>query len=226
MDQNTKIYIEGNFRVFELKRNASITNGILEVVSPSFKSEVVYLDGSEKFWSTERTGVDNVTIANSSGSHRGIGLALSAEKSGDFISFVNVSDVTIVGFHRGIFLQAKQTGGGDQYTWVNGNRFTNITLDDCVRFIELSGNVTVPNETSGNQFNQLQIQVSTNTEKVIIVSGSSNQVDGMIWDAHLAGNKSPLVDLTSNSADNNVHLNLVKTKVSDEGKRNAYSGAP
>jgi hypothetical protein len=226
MDQNTKIYVEGDFRVFDLKRNASITNGMIEVTTPTFHSEVVYLDGSEKYWSTERTRVHNVTVFNSSGSHRGTGIALSAEKPGDYISFVNVSDVTIVGFHQGILLKATQRIKDDQYTWVNGNRFTNITLDDCVRCIELIGNVTVPNETSGNQFNQLQIQVSTITEKALVVSGSSNQFDGMVWDAHLAGNDTALVDLTSQSADNEVHLNLVKKQVSNDGTRNEYSGKP
>ena len=226
MDQNTKIYVEGDFRVFDLKRNASITNGMVEVTNSMFNSEVIYLDGSEKYWSTERTRVYNLTVLNSSESHRGIGIALSANKPGDYISFVNVSDVTLVGFHHGILLKAAQHMNDEQYTWVNGNRFTNITLDDCVRCIELIGNVTVPNETSGNQFNHLQVQVSTITEKVLVINGSSNQINGMVWDAHLAGNKSALVEMSSQSAENEVHFNLVRTQVLNEGARNEYSGKP
>ncbi|MDO6657819.1 hypothetical protein [Anaerobacillus sp. 1_MG-2023] len=225
MDQNTRIFIEGNFRAFELKRNASLSNGTIEVTSPKFRSEVIYLDGQEQNWSTERTRVNNVTIFNSSGSHLGTAMFFFAGKPGDYISFVNVSDVNIIGFYQGIKMEASQSGANNQYTWINGNRFINITLDDCVRCIELIGEVSVPNETSGNQFSELQIQISKVTEKAIILSGSSNQINGMIWDAHLALQES-LIEFTPQSYGNNVNLNLLDDRVINNGRSNIYNGGP
>ncbi|TKD70806.1 hypothetical protein [Pseudalkalibacillus hwajinpoensis] len=221
-DQNTKVYIEGDFRAFELKRNASLTNGIIEVSTPKFNSELISIEGNQKNWSTERTRVHNVTLVNSSGSHKGTALSLTASKPGDYISFVNISDVSIVGFNQGIRLEAKTNRISDQYTWINGNRFTNITLDDCVRCIHLIGQVTVPNETSGNQFSQLQIQVSKVTQKAIVISGSANQLNGVIWDAHLAKSEGSLIELTSQSADNDLDFNLPHEQVMNSGTRNMY----
>ncbi|MBN8209778.1 hypothetical protein JI666_13560 [Bacillus sp. NTK071] len=221
-DQNTKVYIEGNFRAFELKRNASLTNGIIEVSTSKFNSEIISIEGNQKNWSTERTRVHNVTLFNSSGSHKGTALALTASKPGDYISFVNISDVSIVGFNQGIRLEAKTNKISDHYTWINGNRFTNITIDDCVRCIQLIGQVTVPNETSGNQFNQLQIQVSEVTQKAIVISGSANQLNGVVWDAHLAKNEGPLIELTSQSADNDLNFNLPHEQFMNSGTRNMY----
>ena len=221
-DQNTKIYIEGDFRAIQLKRNASITNGIIEVSTPKFNSEIIFIDGSEKNWSTERTRVDNLTLINSSGSHKGTAVSFFASKPGDFISFVNVSNVNIIGFYQGLRLEAKENKKNDRYTWINGNRFTNVTLDDCVRCIELIGKVTVPNETSGNQFNQLQIQVSEVTQKVLVLSGSANQMNGVVWDAYLAKEGDPLIELTSQSADNDLNFNLTNEHVLNDGRSNRY----
>ncbi|WP_307071188.1 hypothetical protein [Guptibacillus hwajinpoensis] len=221
-DQNAKVYIEGDFRAFELKRNASMTNGIIEVSTPKFNSEIISLDGNQKNWSTERTRVHNVTLVNSSGSHKGTALSLIASKPGDYISFVTISDVNIVGFNEGIRLEAKTSKVSNHYTWINGNRFINITLDDCVRCINLIGQVTIPNETSGNQFSQLQIQISEVTQKAIVISGSANQLNGVIWDAHLAKDEGPLIELTAQSADNQLDFNLPYELIKNLGNKNLY----
>ena len=224
LDQNTKIQVNGDFRVFELERNASITNGIIEVVTPTFTSEVIYIDGQTQNWSTERTRVHNVAIINSNGTHQGTAISLNANKPGDYISFLNISDVNINGFYNGIRIEAK-SGVNESPTWISGNRFTNITLDYCVRCIELIGDVSGSNETSGNQFSQLQIQISKVTERAIVVSGSSNRIDGIVWDAHLASGNS-LIELTPKSAYNQIELNLMHGYINDTGNQNTYHGTP
>ncbi|MFK3960797.1 hypothetical protein [Pseudalkalibacillus hwajinpoensis] len=224
LDQNTKIQVTGDFRVFELERNASITNGIIEIVTPTFTSEVIYIDGQTQNWSTERTRVHNIAIINSNGMHQGTALSLYANKPGDYISFVNISDVNINGFYNGIRIEARS--GEDKHpTWISGNRFTNITLDHCVRCIELIGDVSGANETSGNQFSQLQIQISKVTERAIVLSGSSNRIDGIVWDAHLASETS-LIELTTQSAYNQIEFNLKQNNIINAGNQNNYRGAP
>ncbi|MCA0987040.1 glycoside hydrolase family 55 protein [Guptibacillus algicola] len=218
LDQNTKIQVSGDFRVLELERNASITNGIIEVVSPTFTSEVVYMDGHTQHWSTERTRVHNLTIVNLNEKHQGTAIYLSANKKGEYISFVNISDLNINGFYNGIHIEASNGKAGEP-TWISGNRFTNITLDYCVRCIELSGDVSGKNETSGNQFSNLQIQISKVTERAIVVTGSSNRIDGIVWDAHLAPGSS-LIELNSKSAYNRIDLNLNHEYIVNKGNQN------
>ncbi|UOQ45411.1 glycoside hydrolase family 55 protein [Halobacillus salinarum] len=219
-DQNTKLYVQGNFRAIELLKNASITNGIIEVTGSSFNSEVIYLNGQERFWSWERTQVNNVSIINSTPSHKGTGLSLYANGPGHFICFVNFSDLRIVGFRTGIKLESVKPESG--YSFINGNRFINITLDDCLKFIEMKSSVTVPHEATGNQFLGLQIQPSSATQKILTITGSDNMFEGMIWD--LPDQHNPdLVLFTKNSYGNQLYSNVLSSSISDQGKNNYHS---
>ncbi|UZJ79377.1 glycosyl hydrolase family 28-related protein [Fictibacillus sp. KU28468] len=219
--QNTKVWIEGNFRAFTLHKNASLINGILEVTSPKFHSEVIYLDGKEKFWSADRTRVDNVTILNSSGSHKGTAVKLYTGGRERYISFVNFTGLSIIGFHQGVELTAEKPA--EKKSWINGNRFVNMTMDDCVRYITINSSVTVPNEGSGNQFQGLQIQLTPVSQQILQVSGMNNTFEGMVWDVQTVRNPEGLVELSKQSSQNELHLNLEGSFVKDEGTRNSLS---
>ncbi|MDG5787894.1 hypothetical protein QA612_10320 [Evansella sp. AB-P1] len=222
-DQNTRLFIEGNFRAIELEKNASITNGIIEVTNNSFDSEVIYLDGKHQFWSWERTHVRNVTIVNSSGTRQGTALALFADGPNHFISFVNFTDLNIVGFNRGIYLEAVEQENDADFTWVNGNRFVNITLDDCVNCIELIGSITIPYETTGNEFTSLQVQLTSYTESVLSVMGSDNKFDGVIWDVHELVHEEPIITFSRQSTGNFLTSNILSEFISDEGYYNYFT---
>ncbi|GGF25933.1 hypothetical protein GCM10010954_26100 [Halobacillus andaensis] len=215
----TRLLVEGDFRVIEIMKNAGITGGIIEITDDNFNSEVVYLSGSQKFWSWEKTSIEELSIINSSGSNKGLGLMLHAEKSDHHISFVNFININIVGFHTGVKLQADKPE--NQYSFVNGNRFANFTLDNCVHFIEFQSSITVPNEVSGNQFTGLQIQPSESTEKILTVTGSDNYFEGMIWDPEEYIQDNQLIEFTEESMRNKLESNLNANKVNDLGDANS-----
>lgn len=219
LGQNTKIYVEGNFRAIELEKNASITNGIIEVTNSEFDSEVIYLDGKERFWSAERTRVHNVAILNSSGSNKGKAINLYAKGPNHFISFVNFSELNIAGFEYGIFLKSEKPAG-EEYSFINGNRFINITLDDCLTSIAIDSSISVPNESTGNQFKGIQVQLTKKTEKAIYVSGSDNYFEAMIWDPHEIDQTSSLIEFTSESMRSFLLTNLESDYIEDNGESN------
>lgn len=215
LGQNTKVLVNGNFRAFSLHKNASITNGILEVTDKHFASEVIYLDGKERFWSDTRTRVRNVTILNSSGSHRGTGMKLFAGGAGHYISFVNFQELSIAGFEKGLEMTVQKPKR--KAAWVNGNRFTNLTFDDCVRSIVMNSSASVPNESSGNQFTGLQVQISKHTKQILAVSGTHNTFDGMIWDAQLLKNPSALIEVKATALQTKLDFNIDEKFVKDQG---------
>ncbi|WP_419955794.1 hypothetical protein ACN6MT_10315 [Neobacillus niacini] len=221
--QNTRLRIDGNFRAIDVKKNASILNGVLEIVNPNFSSDAIYIDGDQKIWSWDRTQIKNVTIVNAAGSNKGTGIHLYAGESGHFISFINFIDIRIAGFHTGVKLEAVKPKDKDKYSFINGNRFINLTLDDCIRGIDIISSITIPNESSGNEFSGLQIQVSKHTKEVITVNGSDNKFEGMIWDVHLLKDNKSIIEFSKDSMRNSLFSNIGSAYIRDKGKNNYYS---
>jgi hypothetical protein len=219
----TKLLVEGNFNVLEAEQKTAIKNGTIEITNPEFSGAVIYVSGKEQIWTADRIHIENVTLYNSSGSNRGEGILFNAGTSGEFISFVNVSGVNVSGFYTAVLLQAAPPEGGEDYNFINGNRFINMTLDDCIVCIHIKSDVTVPNEVSGNMFENLQIQLSERTEKAVILSGSNNIIEGMLWDASFIKDSQTLIKLSEKSSGNLLNTNLPKDRVIDEGRGNHFS---
>lgn len=217
--RNTVVEVVGDFTVFTLEKNASMINGVIEISDPSFRSNVIRLDGEEQFWSWETTQVQGMTLINTSGENHGTGIQIAADQTNEYVSFVDFDSITIVGFNRGIHLTAAPSDGEPNF--VNGNRFTDMTLEDCVECIVMEGAVTVPNEVSGNQFTNMQIQPTEKTESIMIVSGTNNYFQGMIWDVQLLSSNQPLT-LTDQSSGNTIRTNLDATYFLDDGTENIY----
>lgn len=215
--------IEGDFRVLEVQKNARIEGGLLMVQTDDFSSEVIYLDGQEQFWTWEQTAIEDVNIINTSGSNQGTGVLFHADQSDEFISFVDVEGVTVTGFHTGLKLQADPPEG-EEYNFVNGNRFVNITLEDCVRCIDLQSSISVPNEVSGNQFTNVQIQLTDDIESAIMVTGSDNQIQGMVWDYESFPSSESMVVFDEKSQRNSLMSNLPPDLVRDDGISNQSTG--
>ncbi|QHA93644.1 glycosyl hydrolase family 28-related protein [Bacillus sp. N1-1] len=223
LDRNSKILVDGNFRVVTLEKSSSISGGTIEVVNPIFQSDVLYLDGKYEYygiWNT--TQVNNVRLINSSGSLKGTALSLFAGGSSHQITFVNFDTIGISGFETGLKLETVDPGDGS-YSWINGNTFENFSMEQCLTFIELIGDVTVPNESSGNVFENLQIQLGTKTENVLVVDGSANTFEGVIWDTQLLSQQAPVIRLSEQSKGNQVMTNLESSYIEDNGIQNQVS---
>ncbi|MYL49270.1 hypothetical protein GLV98_07225 [Halobacillus litoralis] len=220
LGKNTTIEVQGDFKVFEIMKNASITNGIIEVSDQTFSSEVLYFDGGQKFWSWETSRIEGLNIINTSEENTGTAIALVADQSNEFISFVDFLSLKIVGFQTGVFMKAEIPN--EKYNFVNGNRFINLTLDDCVQCIVIESSKSIPNEVSGNQFTDFQIQLSDATEEVLRVSGSDNRFQGMIWDVESYATESKIVNFSAQSMRNSLISNVNEANIVDQGDNNSY----
>ncbi|MBE7129484.1 hypothetical protein [Bacillus mycoides] len=73
----TQFVVEGNFRVLELEKNASIEGAYIAIDDPKFNSEVIYLDGKNKYYNTwNKTQVKDINIINWTETNKGTGISL------------------------------------------------------------------------------------------------------------------------------------------------------
>ncbi|MGG1686663.1 glycosyl hydrolase family 28-related protein [Pseudalkalibacillus sp. NRS-1564] len=219
---NTRLQINGDFNAIELEKNASISGGIIEIISSDFNSSVLSLDGKNQFYGIwETTEIHDLKFLNSSGETKGTALSLFARGPSHYISFINFKNITISGFSTGVELQTTDPGNGD-FSWINGNRFENFTLEECKNFIVFKGGITVPNESSGNMFTNLQIQLSGKTNEVLNIDGSENKFDGVIWDVQTLDHGNPIIKLTPETNHNTINFNINSQLIQDEGKANEF----
>ncbi|HGA0701115.1 TPA: hypothetical protein ACIQN5_001721 [Bacillus cereus] len=216
----SQFVVEGNFRVLELENNASIEGAYIAIDDPKFSSEVIYLDGKNKYYNTwNKTQIKDINIINWTETNKGTGISLYSAGKENEISFVNFENIKIVGMETGLKLVAKKPSTGQ--AWINANRFMNFSLEDCVNMIYMDSQVTTPNEISGNQFTNLQIQPSNKTKSIIKVSGQYNEFHGMVWDLNKIKHETELIELTDKSMNTVVEMSSVPAnRVLDSGKSN------
>ncbi|MGG0730276.1 hypothetical protein [Bacillus paramycoides] len=216
----TQFVVEGNFRVLELEKNASIEGAYIAINDPKFNSEVIYLDGKNKYYNTwHKTQIKDINIINWTETNKGTGISLYSGGKEHEISFINFENIKVVGMENGIKLVAKKPNSG--HAWINANRFMNFSLEDCVNMIYMDSHVTTPNEISGNQFTNLQIQPSNKTKSIVRVSGQHNEFNGMVWDLNKINHENELIELTDKSMDTVINITSVPTtRVLDSGKAN------
>ncbi|HDR6256800.1 TPA: hypothetical protein QCX17_004864 [Bacillus cereus] len=216
----SQFVVEGNFRVLELEKNASIEGAYIAIDDPKFNSEVIYLDGKNKYYNTwNKTQIKDINIINWTETNKGTGISLYSAGKENEISFVNFENIKIVGMETGLKLVAKKTSTGQ--AWINANRFMNFSLEDCVNMIYMDSQVTTPNEISGNQFTNLQIQPSNKTKSIIKVSGQYNEFHGMVWDLQKISHENELIELTDKSMNTVIEMSSVPAnRILDSGKSN------
>ncbi|MDZ4611058.1 hypothetical protein ORM66_00985 [Bacillus cereus] len=216
----SQFVVEGNFRVLELEKNASIEGAYIAIDDPKFNSEVIYLDGKNKYYNTwNKTQIKDINIINWTETNKGTGISLYSAGKENEISFVNFENIKIVGMETGLKLVAKKTSTGQ--AWINANRFMNFSLEDCVNMIYMDSQVTTPNEISGNQFTNLQIQPSDKTKSIIKVSGQYNEFHGMVWDLQKISHENELIELTDKSMNTVIEMSSVPAnRILDSGKSN------
>ncbi|MDX8289244.1 hypothetical protein SLL00_05545 [Metabacillus indicus] len=216
----SRFVIYGNYRVLELQRNASLSGAYIAIDDAAFNGAVIYLDGKYKYYNTwNKTKIENVNIINWSGSHKGTGLSLYSNGTGHEISFVNFDNITFAGLNTAIKLQAVKPASG--FSWVNANRFLNMSIDDCVNGVILTSSETIPNECSGNQFMNMQIQPSAATKKLFTINGQYNEFHGIAWDLQLITVTTPIVEFTAASSYNTINfLSIPASKMVNRGRFN------
>ncbi|MGN4560770.1 hypothetical protein ACTFP3_20975 [Bacillus cereus group sp. MYBK5-2] len=216
----SQFVVEGNFRVLELEKNASIEGAYIAIDDPKFNSEVIYLDGKNKYYNTwNKTQIKDINIINWTETNKGTGISLYSAGKENEISFVNFENIKIVGMETGLKLVAKKPSTGQ--AWINANRFMNFSLEDCVNMIYMDSQVTTPNEISGNQFTNLQIQPSNKTKSIIKVSGQYNEFHGMVWDLQKISHENELIELTDKSMNTVIEMSSVPAnRILDSGKSN------
>lgn len=216
----SQFVVEGNFRVLELEKNASIEGAYITIDDPKFNSEVIYLDGKNKYYNTwNKTQIKDINIINWTETNKGTGISLYSAGKENEISFVNFENIKVVGMETGLKLVAKKPSTGQ--AWINANRFMNFSLEDCVNMIYMDSQVTTPNEISGNQFTNLQIQPSNKTKSIIKVSGQYNEFHGMVWDLNKIKHENELIELTDKSMNTVVEMSSVPAnRVLDSGRSN------
>ncbi|TFZ11213.1 hypothetical protein C6Y54_20860 [Bacillus cereus] len=216
----SQFVVEGNFRVLELENNASIEGAYIAIDDPKFNSEVIYLDGKNKYYNTwNKTQIKDINIINWTETNKGTGISLYSAGKENEISFVNFENIKIVGMETGLKLVAKKTSTGQ--AWINANRFMNFSLEDCVNMIYMDSQVTTPNEISGNQFTNLQIQPSNKTKSIIKVSGQYNEFHGMVWDLNKIKHENELIELTDKSMNTVIEMfSVPANRILDSGKSN------
>ncbi|MFC9449279.1 hypothetical protein ACFTSE_24315 [Bacillus cereus] len=216
----SQFVVEGNFRVLELEKNASIEGAYITIDDPKFNSEVIYLDGKNKYYNTwNKTQIKDINIINWTETNKGTGISLYSAGKENEISFVNFENIKIAGMETGLKLVAKKPNTGQ--AWINANRFMNFSLEDCVNMIYMDSQVTTPNEISGNQFTNLQIQPSNKTKSIIKVSGQHNEFHGMVWDLNKIKYENELIELTDKSMNTVIEMSSVPAnRVLDSGRAN------
>ncbi|MDP4552612.1 hypothetical protein Q9251_17170 [Alkalihalobacillus macyae] len=216
----SRFVIYGNFNVIELERGSSLSGAYIAIDDTRFNSAVIYLDGKYKYYNVWwRSIIENITIVNWSESHKGTGLYLYSNGPGHAISFVDFENVKMVGLKTGIKLEAVKASSG--FSYVNANRFTNFSLDDCVNNIVIIGGETIPFECTGNYFKNLQIQPTNATTKLFVINGQYNYFDGLIWDLSVIPTPGALVNLTVTSSANSFNMKgIPRNRISDNGNSN------
>ena len=198
---NTTFNVTTNIRVIELQRDAFLRGAYISVYT-GYSSEVLYLNGAQKFNNTfYRTGVEGLTIVNQDNSGHGTGIYLYAGTNGANIQYVNFRDVKITGMNTAIRLHAVDPADGS-YAWVNANRFIDLTTENCVNHIVFNSAHYVPNECAGNIFSGWQVQADSKTNQILNVNSQYNVFDGVMWDFHLIPHSNPLVVFNSSSSKN------------------------
>ncbi|MEC3883977.1 hypothetical protein VKA52_09610 [Halobacillus sp. HZG1] len=218
---STVYTLGANVNGFIIEQDASFLGGKVAIDVAGYTKKAISLNGSQKFYNTwNNTQIDDITILNWMGDNGGTGIYLYSGGNEHEISFVNFNNIKIVGFEKGIHLRATKPSSGR--AWVNANNFDNIAIEDCVNMIVLEGSETVPFETTGNIFSNLQIQPSSSTKKIITANGQANKFTGMVWDLFEITHSESVVDFTSRSSYNFIDLskNIPLDRVSDKGRKN------
>ncbi|MCK4634448.1 MAG: hypothetical protein KAT37_01100 [Candidatus Aenigmarchaeota archaeon] len=176
--RGSTIVPSGDFDVIEMRKASQLRNGIINVSSVNDFDHATIT-----FRATDGIGIkDQLTIVSDieliSDGLRGKGIYLLTEGSDTQYIVALFHDIKTREFEYGIFIN--HTGTGDAY--INGNMFSNVFGYGDKYFITL---YEEQQEVSGNYFQNVQCNCTSDTEYIIWNNGQGNVFDNVVaynWD--------------------------------------------
>ena len=223
IDSTVTLLVKGDFQVFELQKDASISGGTIEIMDNSFNSTVIFLSGAQQIEIHNHTSISDINIINRTTTYQGIAIQLYCKNAWDFISFFKANSIQITNFHTALYFKTEKLQNINTPCWINANSFHSIYIDGCQYGIEIDGNSDLPYEISGNTFTDIQVQCRKQTKKVIRCSGAYNVFEGLIWDTNRMDDPPLVIEFSSISHHNYLFSNQVSTSILDLGQYNRYT---
>lgn len=188
-----------------------------EVIGASFGNAVVYLDGADGYGLVHGTYIGGGLRVFGTTDRVGLGIHVDvADTASDNVTFVQVDNVTIADFNVGIRFDVVKPASG--VSWANGNQFNNVVIARCLNGIHMDGGDDL--RANGNTFSNIQVQVASQTLRVLHCRASTNQfVNMMIWDPDNSANED-LVRFTNDSFGNYFGGVIWRKHIRDFGKDN------
>lgn len=207
-----------NINVIEMKRNSAINGGIIYIYDQEYYDKsAIYLNGSERFSGTlSSADISDIKIIGRQG--HGNGVFFYAGKESDHVSWVQADNLNISGFDKAIYFKTEPINSPG-VVWINGNNFSQITITNAHYGIYIDGHSELPYEISGNNFTNVQIQTTNETQQAIFVKGTKNYIQAMIWDYHLGAEA---IHFDEDSLRNQIYSNVSNNDRAfiDKGKDN------
>jgi hypothetical protein len=217
-----RLVVEGNFRVIELQKNASLKGAYIAIDTAQFDNDVIYLYGANNYYNSWwRSEIEDINIVNWTESHKGTAIKLYTNGKTHEISFLKFENIKIAEMGTAINIQSDKAPNVPYYNngYISANQFNNIVIDNVLTGI-------VVNKASGNSFTNIQFQLESKIKSAINVIGSQyNKFEGMIWDGQrIPAGASPIFTTDSNSSYNEFDLrgDIFPRFYSIKGEKNQY----
>jgi hypothetical protein len=227
----------GNFNIFQLKPEARLTGGFVDLQGVTFTKAVYYLDAADVFQFYGQSHIiSDMNVLNKvpsvTGAFTGTGILCEAKTNMGFIDNVKFNNLTFINFDKVIHLRVDpvldtmHADDPDVMAWVNANYFFQITAQNFKYGIYLEGKGTVPRDVGGNMFTQCQFQAEPTTENIVYCEGAYNVFDIFMWDVHKMDNTKPAINFAASSKFNRfssaMQLEITESWV-DKGYMNTIS---
>lgn len=202
LDQGAILQVTGDFSPIQLMDKSQEYGGILSAVGIlPFTSPMIYVQGRTN-GIEPGTGAENVSLYENNNDvvGNGDGIYLQADAANQYIAFSGFRNIKMFGVNKAIHLSASSAGGGN---FVNGNIFEHIVIVNPVFALYCDGDGTNSNECEGNQFTDIQVQTSPQTDTVIFSNSNYNTFSVFPFD--ITGTTKS-VNFTSTSNGNFVYM--------------------
>ncbi|MCY9007208.1 hypothetical protein [Peribacillus frigoritolerans] len=224
----------GDFNIFQLKPEARLTGGVVDLQNITFTKAVYYLDAEDVFQFYGQSAViSDMNILNKvptvKGAFTGTGIFCEAKTNMGFIDNVKFNNLTFINFDKVIHLRVDPIldemfkTDPNVMAWVNANYFFQITAQNFKYGIYLEGKASVPRDVGGNMFDQCQFQAEETTEAIVYCEGAYNTFNLFMWDLHKMNDSKPAIQFTKSSRFNEIHtamqLEITESWI-DEGYMN------
>ena len=227
----------GNFHIFQLKPEARLTGGEVNLQEVNFTKAVYYLDAADVFQFYGQSAlISDMNVLNKvptvTGAFTGTGILCEAKTDMAFIDNVKFNNLTFINFERVVHLRVDPIldqmykTNKNVMAWVNANYFFQVTAQNFKYGIHLEGTGSVPRDVGGNMFTQCQFQAEETTEAIVLCEGAYNTFDLFMWDLHKMNDSKAAIQFTKSSKFNRLNSAMqleITESWKDEGYMNVIS---